>query len=87
MTTREKIYEVLEKYFDDETDSIERTDENGEDFGIEEEVEELLTKLHLPFKTSMDDMFDNSGCDISSISIAWWENEEINLIVERIFVC
>lgn len=87
MTTKEKIYEILEKYFDDETDSIERTDENGNDFEIEEEVGSLLTKLHLPFKTSIDDMFDNSGCDISSISIAWWENEEINLIVERIFIC
>ena len=87
MTTREKVYEILEKYFDDETDSIERTDENGNDFGIEEEVGELLTKLRLPFKTSIDDMFDNSGCDISSISIAWWENEQINLIVERIFIC
>lgn len=85
--TEESVYEILEQYFDENGDSRERIDENGDAYEISSEVGGFLNKNGITHKISIDEMFDNSGCNISSISIAWVGNGEVNLIVERIFCC
>lgn len=78
---KQEILNIIDFYSDDGTDFFERTDSDGKDWEITEEIKAYLENHHVPYKIETEDMFDSVGCDITAISIAWIENNEIELLL------
>lgn len=71
-----ELRDIIDNYCD-EYGAIADLDE------MQDEVEQFFNKRNALFVMSRDCMFENPGIDISSVSIAWIENEEPQLLVYR----
>jgi len=84
---KQELLNIIDLYSNDDTDFFERTDADGKDWEITEEIKTYLESKHVPYKLETEDMFDSAGCDITAISIAWLENNEIEMLLVRMFCC
>lgn len=83
MSVKEKIFKIMEQY--KELGVYREIEINGEweEVSLEEEIEEVLSKERTvtEFRVEMENMFDNPGIDIYSVSIAWIENGKLETIL------
>lgn len=82
MTIREKINEIIDKYYDDENDcySTCRGDE-VENYEMKDELEEFLTSNNIEHKVEKEYGFENSSIDTYFIAVAFTdENNKLDLI-------
>ena len=83
MSVKEKIFKIMEQY--KELGVYREIEINGEweEISIEEEIEEVLSKEKsvTEFRVDTENMFDNPGIDIYSVSIVWIENGKLETIL------
>ena len=83
MSVKEKIFKIMEQY--KELGVYREIEINGkwEEVSLEEEIEEILSKERTvtEFRVETENMFDNPGIDIYSVSIAWIENGKLETIL------
>ena len=83
MSVKEKIFKIMEQY--KELGVYREIEINGEweEISIEEEIEEVLSKEKsvTEFRVETENMFDNPGIDIYSVSIVWIENGKLKTIL------
>lgn len=73
MTIREKINEIIDRYYDDEEDRYSTC--------REDELEEFLTSNNIEHKVEKEDGFENAGIDTYFIAVAFIdENNKLDLI-------
>lgn len=83
MNVKEKIFKIMEQY--KELGVYREIEINGEweEVSLEEEIEEVLSKERTvtEFRVETENMFDNPGIDIYSVSIVWIENGKLETIL------
>ena len=83
MSVTEKIFKIMEQY--KELGVYREIEINGEweEISLEEEIEEVLSKERTvtEFRVETENMFDNLGIDIYSVSIVWIENGKLETIL------
>lgn len=82
MTIREKINEIIDRYYDDEEDRYSTCREDEvEDYKMKDELEEFLTSNNIEHKVEKEDGFENAGIDTYFIAVAFIdENNKLDLI-------
>ena len=72
---RKLIEEIIEKYYQesDEYYSRYREDEDGNDFGMDEEIKSALEEKEIQFKVEFEDGFSSCGYDNDFLAVAWIE--------------
>lgn len=72
---RKLIEEIIEKYYreSDEYYSRYREDEDGNDFGMDEEIKSALEEKGIQFKVGFEDGFSSPGYDNDFLAVAWIE--------------
>lgn len=77
---REDIYAVLEDFEGTQGGYMHSIDDKT----AEGEVREMLDERNIDYKLSVDEMYDSSGYDVWSLSVAYIENGELKLFVEQL---
>ena len=73
MNIRDKIFEI-----------VEQSEESG-DVECKEVIEDMLIENGInKYNVSIDDMFDSPGYDVYSVTVAWIENDILELAVSSI---
>ena len=82
MTIREKINEIIDRYYDDEEDRYSTCREDElEYYGMKDELEEFLTSNNIEHKVEKEYGFENSSIDTYFIAVAFIdENNKLDLI-------
>lgn len=82
MTIREKINEIIDRYYDDEEDRYSTCREDEvEDHEMKDELEEFLTSNNIEHKVEKEYGFENSSIDTYFIAVAFIdENNKLDLI-------
>ena len=84
MTIREKINEIIDRYYDDENDCYSSWREDEEDlneYSMKDELEEFLTSNNIEHKVEKVYGFENSSIDTYFIGVAFIdENNKLDLI-------
>lgn len=76
---QEELEKVLAKYLDEDGDIIED--------GFDEDVIKYFNGIGVRGVTNTEEMFDSPGIDIYSYSIAWEENNKLNMVTYRRVYC
>lgn len=88
MTIREKINEIIDRYYDDEEDRYSTCREDEvEDYEMKDELEEFLTSNNIEHKVE-EDGFESTGIDTYFIAVAFIdENSKLDLITVYLEDC
>ena len=83
MSVKEKIFKIMEQYKELGVYREIEINGEGEEVSLEEEIEEVLSKEKsvTEFRVETENMFDNPGIDIYSVSIVWIENGKLETIL------
>lgn len=85
MTIKEKINEIIDRYYDDEED---RYSDELQDYEMKDELEEFLTSNNIEHKVEKEYGFENSSIDTYFIAVAFIdENNKLDLITVYLEDC
>lgn len=89
MTIREKIDEIIDRYYDDEEDRYSTCREDEvEEYEMKDELEEFLTSNNIEHKVEKEDGFESTGIDTYFIAVAFIdENSKLDLITVYLEDC
>lgn len=78
---KEKLLEVLKKYYDDTDEYYSRYfyDQEDKEFKMDDDVKKFFDSLEITYKTEYVECFESCGYDCNILSIAWIENGELFL--------
>ena len=81
---KEEIQSLVNSYDEDGDITISEIDKDVGEGNFKEQLEKIFAKYNIEFTTCFEDMFDSCGFDCWSYSIAWVENNEIQLVTYRV---